>query len=173
MHNVAVSDALGEAPFYVHASHPMQSGFSIPDRVLADTGTQRRSLTRVDVKTVALDEYLGPIHVDVLKIDVEGFEPAVVRGARDIIQRNPDIVLIIERNGMSDLVLNDATEDVEMLDFLRRESFVPHAARWLQPIQPCDYESLPHCDLVFTRNPRAFVSEPLTSLQARATGAGA
>lgn len=80
----AVSDEGGQARFYVNRV----AGFSalIP----------AKNTTRViDVTKIRLDDMeLG--RVDWLKIDVEGHEIAVLRGAQRLIARNPQIRLIVE-----------------------------------------------------------------------------
>jgi FkbM family methyltransferase len=51
----------------------------------------------IEVPTVTLDEVLaGEPRVDVVKIDAEGAEPFVLRGMRGIIERSPDIHIILE-----------------------------------------------------------------------------
>lgn len=51
----------------------------------------------ITVKAVALDNNLNEVQsIDVVKIDVEGAEPLVLRGMKDIIIRNPDIKIIME-----------------------------------------------------------------------------
>src|SRR5262249_17015968 len=50
----------------------------------------------IEVETVSLDEDLGVGRVDVVKIDAEGAEPAVLRGMQQIITNNPHIAIFIE-----------------------------------------------------------------------------
>jgi FkbM family methyltransferase len=60
------------------------------------TAGDRRSRS-VEVPMLAIDDYL-PAHlpVDLVKIDVEGHEPAVLRGMRQTLARSPNIRLFIE-----------------------------------------------------------------------------
>jgi FkbM family methyltransferase len=53
-----------------------------------------------DVDVVPLDEAI-PRAVDLVKIDVEGFEVSVLEGARKLLDRSPDICLIVEVNPAS------------------------------------------------------------------------
>lgn len=56
-----------------------------------------RTGTREEVKSLALDDYLGLLHIDFLKIDIEGAEIAALEGARRLIAAHPP-VLVIEYN---------------------------------------------------------------------------
>ena len=47
---------------------------------------------------VPLDEIVENQKVDIIKIDVEGFEKEVIAGAVNIINSNPDIKIIFEHN---------------------------------------------------------------------------
>jgi FkbM family methyltransferase len=50
----------------------------------------------IEVEAARLDDLLGGTVVDVLKVDVEGAEPLVVRGAQDTIARSPRLLAIVE-----------------------------------------------------------------------------
>jgi FkbM family methyltransferase len=51
----------------------------------------------VEVEMIAIDEFLPPdLPVDLVKIDVEGYEPFVLRGMRRTIQRSPNIRIFLE-----------------------------------------------------------------------------
>lgn len=81
----AVGDRDGEMPYAEDASNPALSR-------LGDTGQT--------VRVVALDSVLpADYRVDLLKIDVEGFEIAVLRGARNLIRKHhPPIVFEVGAN---------------------------------------------------------------------------
>jgi FkbM family methyltransferase len=54
----------------------------------------------VEVRAAPLDELVPEAAVDVLKVDVEGAEPQVLRGASAILERSPLLAAIVEfRNG--------------------------------------------------------------------------
>lgn len=88
----ALSDFNGTATFYVGAGeHPVNSTFS--DEVLVDPSAKSRATI---VKTVRLDDYLaehGVSDVQLVKLDVEGHEPEVLRGLGDILKRSRPVVI--------------------------------------------------------------------------------
>lgn len=50
----------------------------------------------VEVETIKLDEALRGRRIDFVKIDAEGAEPFILRGMREIIRDNPQIIVVIE-----------------------------------------------------------------------------
>jgi FkbM family methyltransferase len=64
------------------------------DHRVYDTGENRR---RIRVPCWALDDYIAPDQrVDVIKIDVQGFELCALRGAERILKSNAEIVVLME-----------------------------------------------------------------------------
>ena len=64
------------------------------DHRVYDTGENRR---QVKVPCWALDDYILPDRrVDFVKIDVQGFELSVLRGAARVLKTNADIVVLLE-----------------------------------------------------------------------------
>lgn len=85
--NAAVSDADGEATFYhVRSSHGRSS--------LSSDGLDPRNVEQLRVRLEVLDEALPREYVPALvKIDVEGAEAAVLRGARRLLGEHHPIVV--------------------------------------------------------------------------------
>lgn len=88
-HQAAVSDRAGAAPLYLgstsghHSLHPLKLALAAPPPL--------------EVPLVRIDDILdaaGKVHL--MKIDVEGAELEAVRGARETIERNPELALIVE-----------------------------------------------------------------------------
>jgi len=53
------------------------------------------------VESIAVDEILDGASADVIKCDVEGEEPAVLRGMRQTLQNSPNLRLLVEFNPMA------------------------------------------------------------------------
>jgi FkbM family methyltransferase len=86
-YNLAVSDVEGEMEFAIYANISGHNSF------YASNDNDRR----IKVKTICLDHHLSHLtHVDVVKIDVEGAEPLVLKGMKEIIEKNPAIKIIVE-----------------------------------------------------------------------------
>jgi FkbM family methyltransferase len=74
VHACAAGETTGDAPFFVNLAHP---GMSSLDR--AATGATE--VAEITVRVRKLDEEVHAADIDVLKIDVEGAELGVLRGA--------------------------------------------------------------------------------------------
>ena len=79
---VAASEAAGTVRLAAEPGH--RSGARV-----AETGG-------VEVEAARLDDLLADVAADVLKIDVEGAEPLVLRGARALLERSPGLVAVVE-----------------------------------------------------------------------------
>ena len=87
-YNLAVSDGEGEAEFVVYENTDGQNN-TLFARNIDDL--------KIMVKTVSLDKHLEHLtHIDIAKIDVEGAEPLVLKGMKNIIAKNDDIKIILE-----------------------------------------------------------------------------
>jgi FkbM family methyltransferase len=86
---VAIAEASRVASFRV-ATDSSFSG-------LKDTG-RSTTMETIDVEVIALDDFapLARKQVDLIKIDVEGGEAAVLAGARHLLFRSPDVVVMFE-----------------------------------------------------------------------------
>jgi hypothetical protein len=113
-HQAAVADAAGEVPLYVPKGHGANASLSAPDDVES---------IAVTVPAVRLDDALpGDLAIDFMKIDVEGHELSVLRGARAVISRSPNLQLIMEwsRKQMLQAGIDPALVLAEL------EGFTPH-----------------------------------------------
>lgn len=82
----AAGDVAGPVTLFVPLEHGANGGLTNVEHAL-----------QYDVDMVRLDDIVPPdLVVDVIKIDVEGHELSVLKGAIDIIQRSPDIKIILE-----------------------------------------------------------------------------
>jgi FkbM family methyltransferase len=90
LYQVALSDRDGEASLYL--------GVRCDYHTLLD-GQSFRGAGAIKVTTRDLDSLLretGVQHVDMIKIDVEGAEMQVLKGAAETLDANPDIILLLE-----------------------------------------------------------------------------
>lgn len=81
-------------PFGIFACHIGGSSIYASDPA---TALLNDEIKMIEVQAVSLDEYFSPDErVDVMKIDAEGAEPAILKGATRIISDNKDIQIIME-----------------------------------------------------------------------------
>jgi FkbM family methyltransferase len=91
LNNCAIGDSNANIEFYV----AQDGGFSSA----VDTG-RKRIVDKAQVNMMTLDSYCtraGLPRVDVLKVDVEGGEPGVIRGAHDLLsddKRRPRLIML-------------------------------------------------------------------------------
>lgn len=89
VHGSAVSDRDGTQRLFLGASSGHHSLYAL--------GNEAPDAASVQVATVRLESVIAPgQRVDLLKIDAEGAELEVLRGAVAVIDANPDIALIVE-----------------------------------------------------------------------------
>jgi FkbM family methyltransferase len=84
----AVGERSGQIKLYI------SDKLNVDHRTYKAEGESRRA---VPTQMIALDDYfkLGQ-RVDLLKMDIQGFELDAVRGAQRVLQENPDINLLLE-----------------------------------------------------------------------------
>ena len=99
---VAASDRVGEAELTVPASDRMAT---LVPRFLEQR--ELRALKRHHVRLLTLDGWADEIagYPDLLKIDVEGHEEAVIKGAETVLTHRPTLLLEISRENSSSPVV--------------------------------------------------------------------
>jgi FkbM family methyltransferase len=124
----AVGERSGETMLYV------SDKLNVDHRAYATEGNARRAL---QVPMVALDDYFKPGEcVDLLKLDIQGYEMHALQGAKRIINENHEIKLLLEfwPYGLNQAGVN-WTKLIEMLEgfgldimFVRADRLMPFEA---------------------------------------------
>jgi len=115
IYQCAVSDRNGSAELIVeHCSnyHRLVSSATMP----AKDETQR-----INVQTVSLDSFCKEHEIesaDFIRMDVEGQEVEIIRGARDVIKRSPNCVIFLEIHPW--LLRHNASDKLAPFSFLRQ-----------------------------------------------------
>lgn len=125
-------------------------GGHVPLFLDASYGEEHGEPERYQVEAVRLDD-LGCGRVDLLRIDAEGSEPFILRGAEDLLRANSDIVICME---WSRVQIGPRVPLTEFLDWLQGLGF----GFWLigppTGLTPMSREALMdtlHCDIVLSR----------------------
>jgi FkbM family methyltransferase len=93
--NTALGDQRGEVDFFMNEFSPSSSMLPM-ERLLKDNYPYAANSTKVKVKIAKLDDFLVEINLVspvILKIDVQGYEEAVLRGATETLKRTDVIIL--------------------------------------------------------------------------------
>jgi FkbM family methyltransferase len=112
--NVLLSDKAGRGVLHYSANLP--SGGTMSGVRLAG-GLQRT----VEVDMTTVDDFLPPdLPVDLVKIDVEGHEPLVLRGMERTIARSPNIRIVTE---FADTLLAQTVSAADFIEYIRGLGF--------------------------------------------------
>jgi FkbM family methyltransferase len=112
--NLLISDKSGRG--LLHYSANLPSGGTMSDVALS--GGARRT---VEVDMTTIDDFLPPdLPVDLVKIDVEGHEPRVLRGMERTIARSPNIRIVIE---FADNLLAGTLNPGDFINYIRSLGF--------------------------------------------------
>ena len=105
----------------------------------------------LEVEAVRIDD-LDPGRVDFLRMDAEGSEAFILRGAEATLRGNPDIVICME---WSVEQIGSRTSVADFIDWMVDLGFKFWRIGYdsaLTPVEAKDLAGLEHCDLVVSRN---------------------
>ena len=87
VHGCAAGDYVGEASFFVNTK---KSGEST---LLRPANCKMLNIVEIKVPATTLDDIVSSNEIDVIKIDVEGAEPGVLRGASNLLEKNRPTIM--------------------------------------------------------------------------------
>ena len=154
LNHAAVGDRSGTIRLYV------SDDLNVDHRTF-DSGDGREG---IDVPVVSLDDYFAAgQRVDLIKIDVQGFELSVLQGAQRVLKENRDVKVLMEfwPYGLTraSVVPVDVIEFIKSLGFEIRTTSEPNGRRF--DCSALDSAEIDHyCNLILTR-PQVLDTGPL------------
>ena len=113
--NFAISDNSGNSDFYHVISNPAYSG------IKKRSYPKIEKISKIKIKTTTLDDQLlNEKRVDLIKIDVEGGEYGVLKGAEKVIEKFHPVIIFEHGLGASDYY-NTTSEDI--FDFFENSKY--------------------------------------------------
>jgi len=116
IHNCAVTDRSGFVDFVVPSGRAANA--SVAGAIAAEGDG------RFIVACRTLDELLAGARVDLIKVDVEGFETAVMRGAGDTLRKSTDVHIVLEWSLAQMKVAGFVADD--LLNIIADQQLIPY-----------------------------------------------
>jgi len=117
LYNLAIGDEDGEIAFCYSVKYSNLSQVLDEDECRSSGGRPIR------VRVTTLDQLLGEERVDVIRMDVEGFEYKILQGARKLLSRNKEMWFFLELHPSSYISRYGGSVE-ELLKFLKDFGFV-------------------------------------------------
>lgn len=131
VHNMAVSDQVGQATFFHALGRPARSGLQKQQYPDPD-----EPVKEVSIPVTTLDTLIpSGTRIDFVKIDVEGAELAVLRGGRELVSRWRPII-IFEHAEPASLKFGDSSESLRQFLNVECGMNLSSMQRWLNGQQP-------------------------------------
>jgi FkbM family methyltransferase len=154
-HRLALSDHDGVAEMRVFEDYEATATLrDVPPDYVENTERQTGRMSQtIEVPLARLDDIMRAVpQIDVMKIDAEGYEPAIIRGAQEIIARSPTIKIVMEFVP-TDIGVADAAAHLALLRSLGLSIWIIEHDGTLTP-QPDDAALLqiPFADLLLLKS---------------------
>ena len=116
VHKLACSDKGGKSHIYYHRHNLGGSSMNDPKKRIRDP-----KLESIEIKTVTLDHFLKKTRnrIGLVKIDVEGHEPLVIEGMKEIIKKHKPIIITEFLPGQLNKIKQK--QDIEFLETLSKD----------------------------------------------------
>jgi FkbM family methyltransferase len=124
---LAISDRDGMASF---TSDPVSGATGSLDAEMSAAHQLWGESEAIEVRTLTLDTAAANGSVDMMKIDVEGHEEAVVRGARETIERSRPLIVFECFHGGDEICAHLAELGYEFFDAERLEAPAAHTSNF-------------------------------------------
>lgn len=109
--NYAISDSCGESEFHHVISNPAYSG------IKKRSYPKDEKIDKIKIKTSTLDkELINELRVDLIKIDVEGGEYGVLKGAKEVIDKFHPVFIFEHGLGASNFYNTNPNDVYELFD---------------------------------------------------------
>ena len=116
--NYAIADFVGESEFHHVVSNPAYSG------IKKRSYPKMENINKIKIKTTTLDkELINESRVDLIKIDVEGGEFAVLKGSEKIINKFHPVFIFEHGLGASDFYGTSSDKIFDFFDSLEYNIF--------------------------------------------------
>lgn len=147
----AAADRCGTAKFYPANELGNQGvGSLLPAE---EYRAQIRSGSPIEVEVITLDEFCDEHaidHIDVLKIDVEGFDLDVIKGAERVLARSPDVVVLAEVEPLN-LVQRGLTHG-DFIQYMAERGFRAYVSNLRGRLTPLSATDMTAPNLFFLRS---------------------
>lgn len=150
IHPAALSDEAGSAILH-------RSAHNFGDHRLAPAAEKRET---VAIQTARFDDLLPDEHVDWIKLDIQGWEAAALRGLRHTLERNPAVRIVMEF--WPEGIVQAGEDPARMLAGLTAQGFTGALFHRLGELEPVSGDEIlrrfpahrpQHANLFFSRSP--------------------
>ncbi|WP_104663954.1 FkbM family methyltransferase [Ensifer adhaerens] len=124
-------------------------------------GDPKEGVKVITVPGVPLDETLATVsNVDLLRMDAEGFEPLIIRGAKGLIERSPNIKIVVEWSVLMMATRLNLGEFVKELEATGFRAWVIDGDSNFNSVAMSELTSLPHCEVTFSKSDISSLNTP-------------